>query len=204
MAAASQSPQTFSRQPRKKWPVPLPTPGLGIPAARISTPAPSCNDYTATTVAPVQLESFLQDGRGQHLFVTFACNDAVILTHPTCDSWSARPLYVYLSRRSKPDGPRSSAPKIRAPTLLLPLETMTEKDDHPVYPQYCFHLSPTINRFCPLRSGDIESLTTHPGFAGAPITTLAPSQSPTLIPSQDKTSSSTETFPCDGSVSPAW
>lgn len=81
---------------------------------------------------------------------------------------------------------------------------MTEKDEHPVYPQYCFHLSPTINRFCPLRSGTIERLTTHPGFAGASITTFAPSHSPALILSQDKTSSFTETFPYDGSVSPAW
>ncbi|KAI7777715.1 ob-fold nucleic acid binding domain-containing protein [Diaporthe eres] len=46
---------------------------------------------------------------------------------------------------------------------------MIEKDEHPVYPQYCFHLSPTINRFCPLRSGNIESLTTHPGFAGQDV-----------------------------------
>lgn len=46
---------------------------------------------------------------------------------------------------------------------------MTEKDEHPVYPQYCFHLSPTINRFCPLRSGTIERLTTHPGFAGQDV-----------------------------------
>lgn len=38
--------------------------------------------------------------------------------------------------------------------------------DHPIYPQYCFHLSETINKFCPLRSIDIESLTRHPGFGG--------------------------------------
>ncbi|KAK2599248.1 hypothetical protein N8I77_011018 [Diaporthe amygdali] len=60
-------------------------------------------------------------------------------------------------------------PPFRVPTLLMPLETMTEQDEHPVYPQYCFHLSPTINRFCPLRSGDIQNLTTHSGFAGQDV-----------------------------------
>ncbi|KAI3392853.1 hypothetical protein diail_5059 [Diaporthe ilicicola] len=46
---------------------------------------------------------------------------------------------------------------------------MIEKDEHPMYPQYCFHLSPTINKYCPLRSGNIQSLTTHPGFAGQDV-----------------------------------
>ncbi|POS76350.1 hypothetical protein DHEL01_v205264 [Diaporthe helianthi] len=46
---------------------------------------------------------------------------------------------------------------------------MTEKDEDPIYPQYCFHLSPTINRFCPLRSSDIDSLTTHPAFEGQDV-----------------------------------
>jgi hypothetical protein len=81
---------------------------------------------------------------------------------------------------------------------------MTEKDEDPVYPQYCFHLSPTINRFCPLRSSDINSLTTHPGFQGAPIATFAPSHSPALIVSQDKTYSFAETSRYDGSELPAW
>ncbi|KAJ9151236.1 hypothetical protein NKR23_g3305 [Pleurostoma richardsiae] len=36
----------------------------------------------------------------------------------------------------------------------------------PIYPQYCFRLSPTISRWCPLRAADIERLTSHPGFAG--------------------------------------
>lgn len=173
---------------------------------RISTPAPSCNDYTAVTVAPVQPESFLQDGRGQHLFVRRICLQRCSDT----DSSHVRLLVSAPSIRvSEPKvetrpGPLPPPPKSGPRRSCWPLETMNEKDEHPVYPQYCFHLSPTINRFCPLRSGDIESLTTHPGFAGAPITTLAPSHSPALILLQDKTSSSTETFPCDGSVSPAW
>ncbi|KAI0539103.1 hypothetical protein GGR58DRAFT_265630 [Xylaria digitata] len=32
------------------------------------------------------------------------------------------------------------------------------------YPQYCFHLSPTINRWCPLRAIDIACLGSQPGF----------------------------------------
>ncbi|KUI69509.1 Protein stn1 [Cytospora mali] len=47
---------------------------------------------------------------------------------------------------------------------------MTEREeDLPIYPQYCFHLSETINKFCPLRSIDIESLTRHPGFEGQDV-----------------------------------
>ncbi|KAK5626280.1 hypothetical protein RRF57_001995 [Xylaria bambusicola] len=32
------------------------------------------------------------------------------------------------------------------------------------YPQYCFHLSPTINAWCPLRAIDIAGLVSRPGF----------------------------------------
>ncbi|KAI1326722.1 hypothetical protein F5Y16DRAFT_221324 [Xylariaceae sp. FL0255] len=32
------------------------------------------------------------------------------------------------------------------------------------YPQYCFHLSPTINKWCPLRVADIVGLECRPGF----------------------------------------
>ncbi|KAI2636633.1 hypothetical protein GGS21DRAFT_489388 [Xylaria nigripes] len=32
------------------------------------------------------------------------------------------------------------------------------------YPQYCFHLSPTINTWCPLRAIDIAGLECRPGF----------------------------------------
>ncbi|ROW03544.1 hypothetical protein VSDG_01464 [Cytospora chrysosperma] len=46
---------------------------------------------------------------------------------------------------------------------------MTKEGDLPIYPQYCFHLSETINKFCPLRSIDIESLTRHPGFEGQDV-----------------------------------
>ncbi|KAJ4383133.1 hypothetical protein N0V85_008480 [Neurospora sp. IMI 360204] len=35
-----------------------------------------------------------------------------------------------------------------------------------LYPQYCFHLSPTINKWCHLRATDIVSLSSHPGFQG--------------------------------------
>ncbi|KAK4454003.1 hypothetical protein QBC34DRAFT_175328 [Podospora aff. communis PSN243] len=37
---------------------------------------------------------------------------------------------------------------------------------HEIYPQYCFHLSPTIAKWCHLRCADIVALTTHPGFEG--------------------------------------
>lgn len=35
-----------------------------------------------------------------------------------------------------------------------------------IYPQYCFHLSPTVKRWCHLRIADIHALTAHPGFEG--------------------------------------
>ncbi|KAL1877328.1 hypothetical protein VTK73DRAFT_8781 [Phialemonium thermophilum] len=35
-----------------------------------------------------------------------------------------------------------------------------------IYPRYCFHLSPTIYRLCPLRATDVHALRTHPGFEG--------------------------------------
>ncbi|KAK3493001.1 telomere regulation protein Stn1-domain-containing protein [Neurospora hispaniola] len=35
-----------------------------------------------------------------------------------------------------------------------------------LYPQYCFHLSPTINKWCHLRAADIIALSSHPGFQG--------------------------------------
>ncbi|EGZ68623.1 hypothetical protein NEUTE2DRAFT_133269 [Neurospora tetrasperma FGSC 2509] len=35
-----------------------------------------------------------------------------------------------------------------------------------LYPQYCFHLSPTINKWCHLRAADIAILSSHPGFQG--------------------------------------
>jgi len=43
---------------------------------------------------------------------------------------------------------------------------MTEASSPPIYPQYCFHLSPTIHQWCPLKAKDIEAFTTHPGFEG--------------------------------------
>ncbi|TLD06202.1 uncharacterized protein PgNI_08244 [Pyricularia grisea] len=41
---------------------------------------------------------------------------------------------------------------------------MTSGDPPEIYPQYCFHLSPTIHRWCHLRAADVAKLTTHPGF----------------------------------------
>ena len=35
-----------------------------------------------------------------------------------------------------------------------------------LYPQYCFHLSPTINKWCHLQVTDILALSSHPGFEG--------------------------------------
>ncbi|KAK3316191.1 hypothetical protein B0H66DRAFT_625087 [Apodospora peruviana] len=34
------------------------------------------------------------------------------------------------------------------------------------YPIYCFHLSPTLNRYCHLRITDVVALSSHPGFRG--------------------------------------
>ncbi|KAI0133674.1 hypothetical protein BJ170DRAFT_607109 [Xylariales sp. AK1849] len=34
------------------------------------------------------------------------------------------------------------------------------------YPRYCYHLSPTITKWCPLRASDIKELRWHPGFQG--------------------------------------
>ncbi|KAI3335688.1 hypothetical protein F4824DRAFT_489571 [Ustulina deusta] len=41
---------------------------------------------------------------------------------------------------------------------------MTTSDPLVYYPQYCFHLSPTINAWCPLRAIDIAGLGSRPGF----------------------------------------
>ncbi|KAK4457841.1 hypothetical protein QBC42DRAFT_300834 [Cladorrhinum samala] len=47
---------------------------------------------------------------------------------------------------------------------------MTAEPSEPeLYPQYCFHLSPTINRWCHFRAADIIRLTSHPGFQGQDI-----------------------------------
>ncbi|RYP52321.1 hypothetical protein DL768_002533 [Monosporascus sp. mg162] len=37
------------------------------------------------------------------------------------------------------------------------------------YPQYCFYLSPTLNKWCPLRATDIHDLASHPGFEGQDV-----------------------------------
>ncbi|ORY62571.1 uncharacterized protein BCR38DRAFT_395620 [Pseudomassariella vexata] len=36
--------------------------------------------------------------------------------------------------------------------------------EYEYYPQYCFHLSPTINKWCPFRASDIQELRQHSGF----------------------------------------
>ncbi|KAK6207103.1 hypothetical protein LQW54_007532 [Pestalotiopsis sp. IQ-011] len=38
--------------------------------------------------------------------------------------------------------------------------------DYEEYPQYCYHLSPTITKWCPLQASDIVQLKWHPKFAG--------------------------------------
>ncbi|KAI2628768.1 hypothetical protein GGR54DRAFT_362175 [Hypoxylon sp. NC1633] len=43
---------------------------------------------------------------------------------------------------------------------------MTSAEPLVYYPAYCFHLSPTINRWCPLRATDIHGLESRPGFEG--------------------------------------
>lgn len=41
---------------------------------------------------------------------------------------------------------------------------MTTAESFVYYPQYCFHLSTTINTWCPLRAADIAGLVGRPGF----------------------------------------
>ncbi|KAI1777138.1 hypothetical protein F4818DRAFT_409315 [Hypoxylon cercidicola] len=41
---------------------------------------------------------------------------------------------------------------------------MTSAEPLVYYPAYCFHLSPTINKWCPLRAVDIQGLECRPGF----------------------------------------
>jgi hypothetical protein len=43
---------------------------------------------------------------------------------------------------------------------------MTDASKPELYPQYCFHLSPTINRWCHFQITDILALKSHPGFQG--------------------------------------
>ncbi|KAI0849734.1 hypothetical protein F5Y00DRAFT_234654 [Daldinia vernicosa] len=43
---------------------------------------------------------------------------------------------------------------------------MTSAESLIFYPAYCFHLSPTINKWCPLRVADIHDLEGRPGFEG--------------------------------------
>ncbi|OTB13357.1 hypothetical protein K445DRAFT_320209 [Daldinia sp. EC12] len=43
---------------------------------------------------------------------------------------------------------------------------MTSAEPLIFFPAYCFHLSPTINKWCPLRAIDIHGLEGRPGFEG--------------------------------------
>jgi hypothetical protein len=45
-------------------------------------------------------------------------------------------------------------------------DAMTDATKPELYPQYCFHLSPTINRWCHFQIADILALKSHPGFQG--------------------------------------
>ncbi|RYP92834.1 hypothetical protein DL770_001005 [Monosporascus sp. CRB-9-2] len=46
---------------------------------------------------------------------------------------------------------------------------MTSAEPPVFYPQYCFFLSPTFNKWCPLRATDIHDLASHPGFEGQDV-----------------------------------
>lgn len=43
---------------------------------------------------------------------------------------------------------------------------MTSPEQPEFYPQYCFHLSPTVGKWCHLRAADVVALSSHPGFGG--------------------------------------
>ncbi|KAB5543060.1 hypothetical protein GE09DRAFT_236757 [Coniochaeta sp. 2T2.1] len=43
---------------------------------------------------------------------------------------------------------------------------MTVDGSHVIYPQYCFHLSPTIEKWCAFRAREIHGLTSPRGFVG--------------------------------------
>ncbi|KAH8903206.1 hypothetical protein BR93DRAFT_931654 [Coniochaeta sp. PMI_546] len=43
---------------------------------------------------------------------------------------------------------------------------MTGEPPNTIYPQYCFHLSPTIETWCRFRAQEIHNLTSHKGFEG--------------------------------------
>ncbi|KAB5518824.1 hypothetical protein GE09DRAFT_503875 [Coniochaeta sp. 2T2.1] len=43
---------------------------------------------------------------------------------------------------------------------------MTVDGSHFIYPQYCFHLSPTIEKWCAFRASEIHGLTSPRGFEG--------------------------------------
>lgn len=45
---------------------------------------------------------------------------------------------------------------------------MTSPEQPELYPQYCFHLSPTVGKWCHLRAADVVALSSHPGFGGEP------------------------------------
>lgn len=45
---------------------------------------------------------------------------------------------------------------------------MTSPEQPEFYPQYCFHLSPTVAKWCHLRAADVVALSSHPGFGGEP------------------------------------
>ncbi|EJT80197.1 OB-fold nucleic acid binding domain-containing protein [Gaeumannomyces tritici R3-111a-1] len=46
---------------------------------------------------------------------------------------------------------------------------MTITPAHEIYPQYCFHKSPTITAWCRLRTSDIAKLWSPPGFEGQDV-----------------------------------
>ncbi len=55
----------------------------------------------------------------------------------------------------------TSATKNRTTTT-----TAAEPPPPTYYPQYCFHLSPTLNRWCPMRIADVACLDKFAEFEG--------------------------------------
>ncbi len=62
------------------------------------------------------------------------------------------------ARKAKHQGLRARSPDSE--------DAMTDATTPELYPQYCFHLSPTINRWCHFRITDLLALRSHRGFQG--------------------------------------
>ncbi|KAI0429346.1 hypothetical protein F5Y09DRAFT_331909 [Xylaria sp. FL1042] len=67
-------------------------------------------------------------------------------------------------RRVEESEPSEEAFQAAAASHRRLQNAMTTADPLVYYPQYCFHLSPTITTWCPLRGIDIAGLESRPGF----------------------------------------